>query len=376
MMTMNRRYFLGRAAAGAFGVPVIGAVRARHAALAQPTTVSINRDIERFERRVELIRQSLDTPGMSVAVLHQQTVIFARGFGVVDLAKDTKATENTPYPIASLTKTFATAVIMRLVEAGKLDLDEAMSTYDPGYAAWCADIKQRGLAAARNYNCDSHRITVRHHLTHTAEGEPGTAFEYNGFLFARLTAVVDAVSGKGLNRAIEEDILGPLGMTDSALGGNDPHKADVIARMAKPYRIDAASNPTDPGTLSLPLGYMSAASGLISTVMDLAKYDVAIDRDLVYSPRAKQQIWTPARSPTGATFPYGLGWFVFDRWVRLYWHYGWYPDAFSSLLLKMPDRQLTLILLACTDRASSVFFLGNGDPLRSAFVTAFLDTFG
>jgi hypothetical protein len=60
---------------------------------------------------------------------------------------------------------------------------------------------------------------------------------------------------------------------------------------------------------------------------------------------------------------------------RLYWHYGWYPDAFSSLLLKMPDRQLTLILLACTDRASSVFFLGNGDPLRSAFVTAFLDTF-
>jgi hypothetical protein len=120
---------------------------------------------------------------------------------------------------------------------------------------------------------------------------------------------------------------------------------------------------------------MSAASGLISTVMDLAKYDVAIDRDLVYNSRAKQQIWTPARSPTGATFPYGLGWFVFDRLVRLYWHYGWYPDAFSSLLLKVPDRQLTLILLACTDRASSVFFLGNGDPLRSAFVTAFLDTF-
>lgn len=89
--------------------------------------------------------------------------------------------------------------------------------------------------------------------------------------------------------------------------------------MAKQYKLDAASNPTDPGTLSLPLGYMSAASGLISTVMDLAKYDVAIDRDLVYSAWAKQQIWTTARSPTGATFPYGLGWFVFDGGVRLYW---------------------------------------------------------
>lgn len=333
----------------------------------------MKRNAERFERRVELIRQSLDIPGMSVAVLHQQSVILARGFGVVDLANGTKATETTPYPIASLTKTFAAAVIMRLVEAGKLDLDEAMSTYDPGYAGWCADIKKRGLVAARNFNCDSRRVTVRHHLTHTAEREPGTAFEYNGFLFARLTAVVDAVSAKGFNRAIEEDILDPLGMTDTALGGNDPRKPHVIARMARPYKLDAASMPTDPGTLRLPLGYMSAASGLISTVMDLAKYDVAIDRDLVYSPRAKQQIWTPTRSTTGATLPYGLGWFVLDR---LYWHYGWYPDAFSSLYLKIPDRQLTLILLACTDRASSVFFLGNGDPLRSAFVTAFLDTFG
>jgi hypothetical protein len=42
----------------------------------------------------------------------------------------------------------------------------------------------------------------------------------------------------------------------------------------------------------------------------------------------------------------------------------------------MPDQQLTLILLACTDRASSVFLPGNGDVLRSAFATAFLDTFG
>jgi len=73
--------------------------------------------------------------------------------------------------------------------------------------------------------------------------------------------------------------------------------------MAKPYKLDAASNPTDPGTLSLPLGYMSAASGLISTVMDLAKYDVAIDRDLVYSSRAKQQIWTPREITDGRDVP-------------------------------------------------------------------------
>jgi len=370
---MRRRDFLRRATAiCASGLPAAAVITAGCPAQAQPTTRGLTRDVERFERRIDLIRQSLDVPGMSVAVLRKQEVILARGFGIVDIASGTPATEHTPYPIASLTKTFAAAVIMRLVEAGKLDLDEAMSTYDPNYAQWCAGLK------SRNYNCDSERITVRHHLTHTAQGKPGTVYQYNGFLFARLTEVVNALLPKGFNRAIEEDILIPLGMNDTALGANDPQKARVIARMPKPYRLDQDWNVVESTTFTPPLDYMTAASGLISTVMDLAKYDVAIDRDMVYSPLAKQQIWTVATSPTGRRFPYGLGWFVLESAAGkpwLLWHYGWYPDAFSSLLLKLPDRELTLILLACTDRASSVFFPGNGDPLRSAFVTAFLDSF-
>ena len=97
----------------------------------------------------------------------------------------------------------------------------------------------------------------------------------------------------------------------------------------------------------------------ITTVSDLAKFDIAIDRDQVYSPHMKEAAWSRGAAPNGQRFPYGLGWFVFggsggiDRMV---WHYGWHPDAFSSLFFKVPERQLTLILLACTDRASSVFY--------------------
>ena len=58
------------------------------------------------------------------------------------------------------------------------------------------------------------------------------------------------------------------------------------------------------------------------------------------------------------------------------WHYGYYPDASSAVLLKVPDRQLTLILLASSDRASSPFGLGSGDPVRSSLVTVFLDAVG
>jgi CubicO group peptidase (beta-lactamase class C family) len=332
--------------------------------------------LDRFGRRIDLVRQSLDIPGMSVAVVHRQSVVYTRGFGLADIGLDIAATENTPYPVASLTKIFASAVIMRLVDEGKIDLDKPMSAYDPGYAQWCASLKQVNHPSAQNYHCDTEQITVRQHLTHTTQGKPGTAYAYNGFLFSRLSAVVDAVSPRGFNRAIEEDILLPLEMRDTALGSGDPNRASVIARMAKPYKLDQDWNLVEPAVVSPPFDNVSAASGIISTVMDLAKYDIAIDSDLVYSPRRKLEVWTQASSPSGRRFPYGLGWFVSglanDEWQML-WHYGYYPDAFSSLLLKVPHRQLTFILLANTDRASSVFGLGNGDPMRSVFTDIFLD---
>ncbi len=377
--TIDRRALLGLAAGSAAAAALGGLAKNARPAGAQavtPTSGRMAHDLQEFERRCDLLRQAFASPGMSIAVVHAQELVLARGFGVVDLAVGTPAAADTPYPVASLTKTFAAAVIMRLVEAGKLDLDEAMATYDPDYRHWCQTIKD--LPEARNYNCAAERITVRHHLTHTAQGKPGTTYAYNGFLFARLSAVVDAVSPRGFKRAVEEDILEPLGMRDTALGAGDPNKAAVIARMAKPHALNRDWTLTPPTVLRPPLDYFSAASGLISTVVDLAKYDVAIDRDQVYSPEAKRQVWTPMQSPTGERFPYGLGWFVWELPSRapMPWHYGYYTDASSALLLKVPDRQLTLILLASSDRASSPFGLGSGDPARSPFVTAFLDAVG
>jgi len=391
---MDRRRFLRmavvRGAAGLSASEAMSAVFAQarsaqvppaqpHAAQVHaPATPSRTRHIERFAKRLDLIRQSLDVPGMSVAVLHKQAVLLARGFGVADVAARTRATESTPYPIASVTKTFATAVIMKLVEQGKLDLDEPVSSYDHDYAQWCASLKTlNGAASVRGYSCDTARITLRHHLTHTAQGTPGANFEYNAFLFGRLTAVIDAVSPRGYQRSLEEDILDPLGMKDTALGTKDSNKPAVVARMAKPYRLDADGNLSESGA-GRSFDRISASSGIISTVADLARYDVGIDHDLVYSPQAKQQVWTPAVTRSGAALPYGLGWFVQGEpggKGQFVWHYGQYPSAFSSLLFKVPDRHLTFIFLACTERASSVFSLGNGDPLRSAFVSAFVDEF-
>jgi CubicO group peptidase (beta-lactamase class C family) len=383
-MTMNRRRFFSLAgAAGAASLPTSRAAAAEPAPAARgkslsPRAASPGVRAERFARRADLIRQSLDVPGMSLAVLHKQAVILARGFGLVDVASGTSATETTPYPIASITKTFAAAVIMKLVDEGKLDLDEPISKHDPSSAQWCASLKSVSESPAKSHSSAAERITLRHLLSHTSQGTPGTSFEYSSVLFAHLTAVINAVSPRDYVRSVEQDILDPLSMRDTALGAKDASKQAVIARMAKPYRLDPDGKLEETGIGTRSFDHINTASGIISTVMDLAKYDIGIDRDAVYSPQAKQQIWTATASPTGQKFPYGLGWFVQGEpgsKRQMVWHYGQYPTAFSSLLFKLPNRELTLILLACSERASSVFALGNGDPVRSAFVTAFLDEF-
>ncbi|MGD8942317.1 MAG: serine hydrolase, partial [Desulfobacterales bacterium] len=81
-------------------------------------------------------------------------------------------------------------------------------------------------------------------------------------------------------------------------------------------------------------------------------------------------------SSSGNPLPYGLGWFVQEHaGVKLVWHYGWAPKAYSSLILKVPQKEVTLILFSNSEGASANFHLGRGNVLRSPFAVAFLNAF-
>ena len=115
--TIDRRALLGLAVGSATalgGLARIARPAGAHAVTA--TSGPMARNLQEFERRCDLLRQAFAIPGMSIAVVHAQELVLARGFGIVDLAVDTPAATDTPYPVASLTKTFAAAVIMRSEE--------------------------------------------------------------------------------------------------------------------------------------------------------------------------------------------------------------------------------------------------------------------
>ena len=123
----------------------------------------------------------------------------------------------------------------------------------------------------------------------------------------------------------------------------------------------------------LPPEPLSAAGGLVSTVRDIARFEAAVESPLLLREETLAAAWTPAGTRDGALFPTGLGWFVQPhRAGRVVWHFGHVPQAYSSLILKLPERRLTFILLANSEGLSAPFQLGAGDITRSLFATLFL----
>ena len=357
----------------------------------QSTHPAVEDPFAAFEQEVTGLQKRYKIPGMSVAIVQNQQVIFAAGFGLADIENKIPAAADTPYNIASLSKPFASAVLMKLAEQGLLDLDAAIAgilentdfTYDDlkihGYADTCQKIKQFSrdpnfeyAFLLKDYRCYSEKISVRHHLTHTAQGVPGSRYRYNGFLFGFLSRVAEEVTGKPYSELLVEYIIAPLEMTRTVPCARKDLCDQILAERTKYYRVGFGGN----FKLSNYPAKLSSSAGIVSTVLDLAKFDVAMDKNLIVSEASKKLMFTQNRSNSGEPQPYGLGWFVQDYQGRkLIWHYGHAPKAYSALILKVPEENVTFILLANSDGASAPFRLGNGNVLRSPFAVAFLNLF-
>jgi hypothetical protein len=125
------------------------------------------------------------------------------------------------------------------------------------------------------------------------------------------------------------------------------------------------------------LNAVSAAGEMTSTVVDLAKFDAALDEGRLLRAESRERMWTPARSNAGMTLPYALGWFVEEIAGRkVMWRYGWLPPSVSALYVKVPAAELSFVLLANNDRLSEGFAWKRDGVRASPFARAFLGTFG
>lgn len=337
----------------------------------------------RFDQYVESLRTQARIPGLSAVILKDQEIVWDRGFGYQDVAGLVHATTDTPYHVVGLTQLLSASLLLDCVEGGRLTLDTPARTFAPDVFP------------------DS-SVTLRHLLTHSSDAAPpGSAFQFNLQRYAALTPAIERCwRGRPFRELVKTELLNRLAMSDSVPGADllDPEVreqlpadvydqerldtyAAILSRLAKPYKTDKAK----PVAAVYPSSGLDAASGLVTTVRDLAKFDVSLDESLLLDAETLEAMWTPpmpiapADLPsTGAVvpMPHGLGWFVQTyQGQKIVWQFGQWPGVTSSLIMKLPEKHLTFIIMANGDGLAPAGSLDTGDVTLSLFARLFLKYF-
>jgi CubicO group peptidase (beta-lactamase class C family) len=283
---------------------------------------------------------------MAAAIGCDGAVRWSSGFGSADVARGVPATPQTVFHIASITKTFASIVLLQLVAEGRISLDDPVSNY--------------GVQLPGD-------VRVRHLLSHTSDLPPGARFRYDGDRFALLDSVVRRGAGQPFKDAVVQRVIASGGLTrtaPSSLAGDGIDAVAIRGALAQGY---------DAGGLSIVYPtYVGVAAGLLSTVLDLVAYAAAIEEGRLYPPGVSALAFTPTRATSGSELPYGLGWFVERRTGgTVVWHFGSWTGN-SALFVLAPDRGASFVVLANSDRLSTPFPLQAGRLESSPFGEAFL----
>jgi CubicO group peptidase (beta-lactamase class C family) len=149
----------------------------------------------------------------------------------------------------------------------------------------------------------------------------------------------------------------------------------LLGRLATPYTLDAKGRPSPSRYTATTL---TPASGLISTVRDLARFDLALrnGKGVIVSPETLALAWTAPVDRNGRRLPHGLGWFSQSyNGEPIVWQFGVNDNGSSSMILTAPFRGLTLILLANSSGLARPFSLEAGDVTVSPFARLFLGIF-
>jgi len=322
-----------------------------------------------FESYLELLRQQAGIPAISAAIVQNGEVVWERGLGFQNVDARVRATPDTPYPISNLSAALAATLVLQCADERRVFLDDPAATYG-------VSLPDSGL-------------TIRQLLIH-ADPAAGGGFRYDPDRFAQLGRVVETCVPQPYRKTVAVRLLELLAMKDSVPGRDVDDGAvvaqnlfaasvqqryrDLLERAALPYKVDKKGR-SSRNTELLP-ETLSASVGVVSTVRDLARFDAALDSGLLLRDDTLAAAWTNAVGRDRLPLPTGLGWFVQNyNGQTIVWQFGQTTNAYSSLMLKIPAKHLTLILLANSDGLSSYFDLASGDVTKSLFALLFLRLF-
>lgn len=291
-------------------------------------------------------------PGLAVAVVRAGKIQKIKGYGVANLEWQTPVAPATAFQIASSTKPLTGVALMRLVEEGRLALDDRISKYLPDAPAAWQNITVRHLATHSSGISNSVPAKpeasieeyVKAAYTVPLDYAPGEKSAYGFADFVVLTHLIEKISNQSYADFLRTKLLAPLGMNgtkfDFTAEGGPIRSSNVIARRATVYRWE--NDDFRSYWFFYPVrGY--SAGGIYSTVEDLAKFVAALDGGGLLSANAREQMWSREKLANGAPNGFGVGWVVGTHGGRrVVGHSG--GPALADIQY-FPDEKLSVVVL-------------------------------
>lgn len=300
---------------------VIFAIRSN--SIAQEASINIKLLQPKIDSVVEAGRNELHLPGVSLAIMQGHKIIFSRGYGFADLQAKIPATEYTIYPIASISKHFTAAAIMKLVDQGRLRLDEPVSKYLPSYLA-----NQKPVLTIRHLLHQTSGIIAWDDLPQTQGIDTGRAadftlqkiveligqqshlypagywWSYSNSNYSLLAAIIEKITGKSYEQYLREIFFNPLHL--SSTGSCEIENNFSAGSKATGYLAVVDSFILKPFSNAKAAAF-TGASGLCSNVIDVVHWMRALVDGKAVSASSFKKMITSNPVEAGFIPPYGFG---------------------------------------------------------------------
>jgi D-alanyl-D-alanine carboxypeptidase len=311
--------------------------------------------------------EKYSVPGLSLAITKDERLVYLKAYGRADFgALSTKDR----FRIASVSKPITSVTIMRLIEQGRLSLDQRVfgaggvlgtsygtQPYGPGIASITVDhLLHHTGGGWPNNNTDpmfaNPTMSIDQLISWTLDNRPlastpGSTYAYSNFGYAVLGRVIERVTGTSYPNAVKTLVLEPAGITDMAIAGNTlaDRQADEVM-----YFGQSGQNP-----YGMNLSRTDAAGGWIASAASLAKLLVRVDgfggKPDILSNRTISVMTTGS----SANPSYAAGWFV-DRFTSQTWsHGGSLPGTRTEIARTVSRGNYNFVILTNTRSTSSTF---------------------
>ena len=322
-------------------------------------------DLEKkLDEKISSTLKLAGAPSVSVAVVKDGKLVYAKAFGTADLAAGRPANLQTRYAVGSISKQFTAAALLMLEEQGKLSLDDRVSKYFPDLTR-AGEVTIRQLLshtsgyedyAPQDYiipewtRPTTPQAVVEHWARKPLDFDPGTKWQYSNTNFVLAAQIFEKVSGRSLVEFLREKIFAPLDMQSaSAWPPGQPADATAYTRYAvgppRPTQREAA-------------GWYYGAGELAMTPADLAKWDIAFLGRKILAARSWDELTREVKLANGDSTHYALGLDVSEiDGLPVFEHSGEVSGFISSNIV-FPTRQGAVVVLSNQDVVNMVGPLG------------------